>query len=93
MVFSTTGPPTNDGGVVLALLVAALTIAISLIAAVSFYVAASPTTKSAPRLVSGFANVGNGVIHLILTVYMLSNSHNQSPYWLKEREVRRAAGT
>ena len=43
--------------------------------------------KRVARLLSGFANVGNGVIHAILLVYMKANEANDSVYWREERKL------
>ena len=43
--------------------------------------------RRAARLVSGAANVGNSVVHVLLVAYMLANAETQSDYWRREREL------
>ena len=31
--------------------------------------------------------MGNSIVHVLLVAYMLSNSDNQSEYWVKERKL------
>lgn len=38
-------------------------------------------------MISSAANIGNGLIHFILTIFMMSNAENDSPYWVAEREL------
>jgi len=76
----------NHVGVVVALFLAAATIAISLVGAVAYYASATGS-KRLPRLLSGFANCGNAVVHLYLVVYTLANAGNDSSYWVAEREL------
>ena len=81
----------NDGGVVATLFFAAGTIALVLFGAVALYEASTSTPKSdcacLLRLLSGWANLSNAAIHFLLVVYTLSNSHNQSEYWIEERTL------
>ena len=39
------------------------------------------------RLLSGWANVSNSFIHVLLTIYMLSNAANESEYWIEVRKL------
>eukprot|EP00584_Thalassiosira_punctigera_P005452 CAMPEP_0172543988 /NCGR_PEP_ID=MMETSP1067-20121228/14249_1 /TAXON_ID=265564 ORGANISM="Thalassiosira punctigera, Strain Tpunct2005C2" /NCGR_SAMPLE_ID=MMETSP1067 /ASSEMBLY_ACC=CAM_ASM_000444 /LENGTH=193 /DNA_ID=CAMNT_0013330483 /DNA_START=26 /DNA_END=607 /DNA_ORIENTATION=- len=88
----------NDGGIVVALFLASGTISLAISVTVSLYELS--TRKSGVesddgnrgharllRLLSGWANLGNAAIHLLLLTYMLSNSDNESEYWMEERKL------
>uniref|UniRef100_A0A7S2AQD0 Uncharacterized protein n=1 Tax=Octactis speculum TaxID=3111310 RepID=A0A7S2AQD0_9STRA len=78
----------NDGGVVLVLFLMVAAIAYALFTAVSFYAESTPSTStSLLRLLSGWANVGNSVTHVLLIVYTLANGNNNSEYWIEERKL------
>ena len=87
-------PVANDGGNVVTLFLMVAGIAFALFQAVTFY--ASATTVKYPaeaipkrllRLLSGWANIGNSVVHVILVIYMKANEETVSEYWAKEREL------
>jgi hypothetical protein len=82
----------NDGQVVVSLCLMVAAIEYAMVSAVVYYAHASSTTKSKdpsrlPRLLSGWANIGNSVVHVLLLVYMTANHGNQSEFWAKEREL------
>lgn len=87
------GPPPNDGGIVLTLFLAAGTVAVLTFGCVAVYAFATNIPgkgnagRRAARLVSGAANVGNSVVHVLLIAYMLANAETQSDYWRREREL------
>lgn len=86
--------PTNDGGIVAALFFMTATIAYVIIYTVTLY-ESSTRTDAVPvegnarllRLLSGWANLGNAFIHVLLTIYMLANTNNGSEYWVEERKL------
>ena len=63
---------TNDGGVVLALFFMVATIAIAIFSAVGYYESSTRTANDADarllRLISGWANIGNCIVHIFLHV-------------------------
>jgi hypothetical protein len=83
----------NDGGIVAALFLMAAAIAFAIFNAVALYESSSRTKMGTNnkarllRLLSGWANLGNSFIHILLTVYTLSNANNESEYWVKERKL------
>jgi hypothetical protein len=80
----------NDGGVVVSLFLMVAAMAFALITAVTFYAHTSSKTKDPsrlPRLLSGWANIGNSVIHILLIVITKANENNESEYWVKERAL------
>ena len=81
----------NDGGVVLALFFMAGTIAVVIFSVVIYFESCTRSTTDADprliRLISGWANIGNSAIHILLTIYMLSNANNESEYWVEERKL------
>ena len=79
----------NDGGIVVSLFLMAGAILYAMLSAVSYYEKNSKKGGAArlPRLCSGWANMGNSIVHVLLVAYMLSNSDNQSEYWVKERKL------
>lgn len=81
----------TEGGVVVVLFLMVSAIALALVCGISFYSANTDSAEKVPcrltRLLSGWANIGNSLIHVLLIVYMLSNSENQSEYWLEERQL------
>ena len=85
--------PSNDGGVVVVLFLAAGTISLAMIATVVLYEYATRKKSGGHhnarilRLASGWSNLGNAAIHVLLALYMLANSANPSEYWTKEREL------
>jgi hypothetical protein len=82
---------TNDGGIVVTLLLMVATLSYAMFSAVAYYDRSTPQNSSTPsnlvRLLSGWANIGNCAIHVLLVIYTLSNAGNTSAYWLKEREL------
>jgi len=82
---------TNDGGVVLALFFMVATIAIAIFSAVGYYESSTRTANDADarllRLISGWANIGNCIVHILLIIYILSNASNDSDYWIEERKL------
>lgn len=81
----------NDGGVVLTLFFMAATIAFSVISAVRYYESSTRTATDADarllRLISGWANIGNCIVHILLAIYIISNATNHSDYWVEERKL------
>ena len=84
----------NDGGVVVSLFFMVAAIAYAMFTAVAYYTNAVPAkarVKNDPtllvRLLSGWANIGNAVIHAMLVIYMKANEDNPSEYWVKERDL------
>ena len=80
----------NDGGIVVSLFLMAGAIAYAMLSAVAYYEKNSKNgggPARLPRLCSGWANMGNSIVHVLLVAYMLSNSDNQSEYWVKERKL------
>ena len=79
----------NDGGIVVSLFLMAGAILYAMLSAVSYYEKNSKKGGAArlPRLCSGWANMGNSIVHVLLVAYILSNSDNQSEYWVKERKL------
>ena len=84
----------NDGGVVVSLFFMVAAIAYAMFTAVAYYTNAVPAkarVKNDPtllvRLLSGWANIGNAVIHAMLVIYMKANEDNPSEYWVKERAL------
>ncbi|KAL7544433.1 hypothetical protein ACHAWF_007812 [Thalassiosira exigua] len=84
----------NDGGVVLTLFLMAASIASAMFSCVLFYAREGHRSERGAkdkqrvmRLLSGFANLGNAAIHLVLVVYIKANETNTAAYWLKEREL------
>ena len=79
---------TNDGGIVVSLLFMVATLSYAMFSAVAYY---DRYQNGHPcylvRLLSGWANMGNCAIHVLLVIYTLSNADNTSAYWLKEREL------
>ena len=39
------------------------------------------------RKLSGIANLGNALLHILLIIYTISNYENNSEYWLEERKL------
>jgi hypothetical protein len=76
----------NDGGIVASLFLMVVTLSYTMFSAVAYYEKRSPN-NNLMRLLSGWANIGNSAIHVLLIIYTLSNADNTSPYWLKEREL------
>eukprot|EP00574_Skeletonema_japonicum_P004200 CAMPEP_0201728864 /NCGR_PEP_ID=MMETSP0593-20130828/17269_1 /ASSEMBLY_ACC=CAM_ASM_000672 /TAXON_ID=267983 /ORGANISM="Skeletonema japonicum, Strain CCMP2506" /LENGTH=135 /DNA_ID=CAMNT_0048221089 /DNA_START=40 /DNA_END=444 /DNA_ORIENTATION=- len=86
--------PSNDGGVVLSLFLMVAAISYALFSCIALYEqSAAPTAASKGatlrllRKLSGAANLGNSLIHILLTVYMKANETNLSQYWLEERKL------
>jgi hypothetical protein len=86
-------PTYRDGGVVCVLFMMAAALAYALFSAVAFFAGATaagagerPELRRV-RLLAGCANVGNGVAHALLVVYMSANAGNSDPYWEKERAL------
>jgi hypothetical protein len=84
----------NDGGVVVGLFLMVAAISHAMFSAVSYYEKNTKANENQDlekvrivRLLSGWANIGNAAIHVLLVIYTLSNMDNQSEYWLKEREL------
>ena len=83
----------NDGGAVVATFLMVAAIAYAMFTAVSFYTYSTAAIikerkeKRLVRLLSGWANIGNSVIHALLVVYMKANEANTSDYWEKERAL------
>ena len=44
------------------------------------------------RLLSASANLGNGVVHAVLVVYIAANAGSSTAYWNKERELGGVGG-
>ena len=83
----------TDGGVVLSLFAMAATITLTKQNAIQSYIDATQKSSNAEhknlrlaRLNSAFANIGNAVVHVVLVIYMMGNSENESEYWKKEKE-------
>lgn len=85
--------PTNDGGVVLSLFIMVAAISYALFSCIALYerctagAASEATTLRLLRKLSGFANLGNSFIHILLAIYMKANETNLSEYWLEERKL------
>ena len=81
----------NDGGIIVSLFLMVATLSYAMFSAVAYYDRFTPQNSSNPSnlilLLSGWANIGNSAIHVLLVIYMLSNGDNTSAYWLKEREL------
>ena len=91
---STIMEPTNDGGVVLSIFLMVAAISYALFSCIALYErssAAATTSEGANlrllRMLSGFANLSNSCIHVLLTIYMKANETNLSDYWLEERKL------
>ena len=79
-----------DGGVVVALFFMAGAIAFAICSTVALYESSTREKGNHARLLrllSGWANVSNSFIHVLLTIYMLSNAANDSEYWIEERKL------
>lgn len=77
----------NDGGIVATLFLMVGAISYALFSAVSMYAALSSRSKDETRLLrllSGCANVSNGVVHLLLVVLMYSKSESTDPFYVAE---------
>ena len=85
--------PTNDGGVVLSLFLMVVAISYAFFSCIALYERSSAATASEGanlrllRMLSGFANLSNSCIHVLLTIYMKANETNLSDYWLEERKL------
>ena len=85
--------PTNDGGVVLSLFLMVTSISYALFSCIAIYERSAATTAAESatlrllRKLSGFANLSNSFIHILLTVYMKANESNLSEYWIEERKL------
>lgn len=89
--------PANDGGIVASLFFMTAAIAFAIFNVVTLYESSTRTTRTADttinngarllRLLSGWANLGNSVIHILLTIYTLANANNDSDYWVEERKI------
>lgn len=82
----------NDAGVVVVLFLMVAAIAYAVFTCVAHYAQVTARFNETKdrrvlRLISGFANVGNGLIHAILVCYMKANEDNNSAYWVTEREL------
>ncbi|KAL7540974.1 hypothetical protein ACHAXR_010532 [Thalassiosira sp. AJA248-18] len=88
----------NDGGIVASLFLMTGTIAFAICNMIALYESSTRTTTPTAngsgnsnarllRLLSGWANMGNSFIHILLTIYMLSNTTNDSEYWVEERKL------
>jgi len=84
---------TNDGGIVLGLFLMVTAIWGAMVSSVAYYHTHAPfafpeeSSARVLRLLSGTSNIGNGVVHVMLVVYMLANADNQSEYWIEERKL------
>ena len=84
--------PVNDGGIVASIFFMAAAISFAIFNAVALYESSTRTDTNNEnarllRLLSGWANLGNSFIHILLTIYTLSNSNNESEYWVEERKL------
>lgn len=84
-------PVPTDGGVVVALFLMVGTIAFTICSTVALYECSTREKGSNHarllRLLSGWANISNSFIHVLLTIYILSNAANDSVYWIEERKL------
>lgn len=85
--------PTNEGGVVLSLFLMVAAISYALFSCIALYerstasTASESTTLRLLRKLSGFANLSNSFVHILLSVYMKANESNLSEYWIEERKL------
>ena len=78
----------NDGGVVATLFFMVCALWYAMFSALAYYdKSQNSSDKSLPRLLSGWANIGNCVIHLLLVLYMHANAESKSLYWVQERKL------
>ena len=85
---------TNDGGVVLSLVLMVAAISYALFSCITIYdrctasnTASEGSTIRLLKLLSGSATFGNSFIHILLIIYMKANETNLSDYWLEERKL------
>jgi len=79
----------NDGGIILTLFLMASTISYFIFTAVGIYEGQQPSPTKASWLckLSGIANLGNALTHILLIIYTISNYENNSEYWIEERKL------
>mmetsp|Transcript_14245 Transcript_14245/g.21974 ORF Transcript_14245/g.21974 Transcript_14245/m.21974 type:complete len:184 (-) Transcript_14245:80-631(-) len=85
----------NDGGIVLSLFLMVAAIAYALLNAIVVYERSTGIAINTKtdyyhrllRLLSGWANLGNSVVHILLIVYTLAHKGNDSDYWIEERKL------
>ena len=89
MAASNTTTPSNDGGVILTLFFMATIISYFTFTAVGIYEGQQPNASKSSwlRKLSGMANLGNALLHILLIIYTISNYENNSEYWLEERKL------
>ena len=83
-------PSSNDGGIILVLFLMAIAIALAYFTAVIFYENHTNDDEDPARLLRllvGCANIGNGVVHVVLVIYIIANKENTSEYWIEERKL------
>ena len=87
---TTSGPPPTDGGVVLTLFLMVAAITFAIFYHVLLYVGARyPKERNERRLVrllSGTANMGNGVVHALLIAVLYANRHSPLTFYVSELE-------
>ena len=76
-------PEKNDGGMVVVLVLLMGALSYAAISAVHFYVTATATRDRArlPRLLSGWANIGNCFFHILVVCQLLTDTENLSKFF------------
>ena len=84
------GPPPTDGGVVLTLFLMVGAITFAIVYHILLYVNArypkERNERRLARLLSGTANMGNGVVHALLIAVLYANRHNPLTFYVNELE-------
>ena len=86
-------PQTNDGRIVLCLFGMAVEVAVALFASVALYAHYNKnTTAETTKLLAAWANLGNGVVHVLIVVYLLGNDTDDEAapnfaFWERERAL------
>ena len=85
-----TSPQPTDGGVVLTLFLCVAAITYAMFSAIKLFVGAKyPKERNERRLVrllSGSANVGNGIVHALLIAVLYANRDSSINFYVKELE-------
>ena len=83
-------PQPTDGGVVLTLFLCVAAITYAMLSAIKLFVGAKyPKERNERRLVrllSGSANLGNGIVHALLIAVLYANRNSSINFYVKELE-------
>ena len=87
---ATVAPPRNEGGVVVVLFLLMVAISYAMFSAVALYATTATTRERKEtrlmRLLSGWANVGNGVVHALLIMVLYANRDSPLKFYVAELE-------